>query len=248
MPSTEDNRGIHVVLLAGGRGTRLRPYTAVFPKPLMPLGDMPVLEILLRRLRWHGLTNITICTGHMAQLIVAFFGQGERIGVSLRYSQEHEPLGTAGPLGLLSGLSDTFLVMNGDLLTTLDFTALLRSHHQRGADATISIYRRKVTVDFGVLDVSENDYLESYHEKPTYSFDVSMGAYAFNRSVLKHMTAGERLDLPDLIARIRSAGGRVACYRSDCFWLDIGRASDYAKAQRHYERNPSLFLPDEATA
>ncbi len=236
------NCTVDAILLAGGRGTRLGPYAAVLPKPLVPLGDRPVLEILLGRLRQHGLTNLVICTGHLAALIQAYFGDGERFGVKLRYVREEQPLGTAGPIRLVEGLGDPFVVMNGDLLTTLDLTALLEAHREGTADATIASYPREVPIDFGVLEVGPDDVLRRYREKPRYHFQVSMGVYVFKRWVVDLIPPGQRLDIPELVARIQAQGGRVACYRSACYWLDIGRPDDYARAQEDFERNPDLFL------
>jgi len=236
---------VDAILLAGGRGARLGPYTAVLPKPLVPLDDVPVLEILLRRLRMHGLTNLAICTGHLAELIMAFFGDGERFGVKLRYSREDKPLGTAGPIRAVKNLGDPFVVMNGDLLTTLDITALLDTHRENEDDATIAVYPREVKIDFGVMDVGADGLLEHYREKPVYHFDVSMGVYVFKKHVLELIAPDERLDIPELVGRIQNSGGRVSCYRSTCHWLDIGRPDDYAVAQAEFERDRTIFLPEE---
>lgn len=241
----EANHRVDAILLAGGRGARLGPYTAVLPKPLVPLGDVPVLEILLRRLRMHGMTNLAVCTGHLAELIMAFFGDGARFGVKLRYSREDRPLGTAGPIRNVENLGDPFVVMNGDLLTTLDLTALLDNHRHSGADATIAVHPREVRIDFGVMEVGPDGLLREYREKPVHDFNVSMGVYVFKRWVLDLITPNERLDIPELVARIQKRDGRVACYRSDCHWLDIGRPDDYARAQEQFERDRSAFLPDE---
>lgn len=246
--TSHNNGHIQAVLLAGGRGTRLHPYTAVMPKPLMPLDDTPVLEILLRRLRQHGLTNLALCTGHLSELIQAFFGDGSRFGVNLNYTREDQPLGTAGPLRLVEGLDDPIIVTNGDLLTTLDFSAMLDFHRQRGADATIAVYPREVKIDFGVLEVAPDGALCGYHEKPQYHFDVSMGVYVFGRAVLDLISPRERLDIPQLVDRIRNADGQVACYRSECYWLDIGRPDDYARAQQEFQKDRSIFLPPEEAA
>lgn len=245
-PTSNPPEAVQAILLAGGRGTRLHPYTAVLPKPLMPLDDMPVLEILLRRLRRHGLTNLAICTGHLSELIRAFFGDGERFGVNLRYTREDEPLGTAGPIRLIQGLGDPIVVMNGDLLTTLNFSAMLDEHRRGDAMATIAVYPREVKVDFGVLDVDSDGTLRGYREKPQYHYDVSMGVYVFRREVVDLIEPNERLDIPTLVQRIQEQGARVACYRSDCYWLDIGRPDDYAQAQQEFQRDRSIFLPEGA--
>ena len=237
------NEQVMVALLAGGRGTRLRPLTTVFPKPLVPLGDKPVLEILLRQLAAHHFQRVVLSTGHLSELLMAVVGDGRKYGVDVSYCHEEQPLGTAGPLALLRGrLTEPFLVMNGDLLTTLSFSRLLAFHRQQQADATIAVYRREVKIDFGLIDSTPDGAFSGYREKPTYQFEVSMGVYAMNRSVLSHVPDGERLDMPDLIARVHAAGGRVACYREDCYWLDIGRMDDYARAQEQFEENAGLFL------
>ena len=240
------NEEVTVALLAGGRGTRLRPLTTVFPKPLVPLGEKPVLEILLRQLANQGFRRIILSTGHLSELLMAVVGDGKKYGVDVTYCHEDAPLGTAGPLALLRDrLTDPFLVMNGDLLTTLGFTRLLDYHVREKADATVAVYRREVKIDFGVID-SEDGRFAGYREKPSYRFEVSMGVYAMSRSVLAHVPDGQKLDMPDLISRIHETGGRVACYREDCYWLDIGRMDDYATAQEQFERHAEMFLgPDK---
>ena len=160
----------------------------------------------------------------------------------MRYTREEAPLGTAGPIGLVENLGDPIVVMNGDLLTSLDFSRMLAFHCENGADATIAVHPREVNIDFGVLDVADDGLLSAYREKPKYAFHVSMGVYVFRSHVREMIPAGERLDIPDLIERIRAAGGRVACYRSDCYWLDIGRPDDYARAQEEFARDRGLFL------
>jgi NDP-sugar pyrophosphorylase family protein len=238
------NEEVTVALLAGGRGTRLRPLTTVFPKPLVPLGEKPVLEILLRQLSSQGFRRVVLSTGHLSELLMAVVGDGAKYGVGVTYCHEDTPLGTAGPLGLLrSDLTDPFIVMNGDLLTTLSFARLLDYHRREKADATVGVYRREVKIDFGVIDSNANGQFAGYREKPTYQFDVSMGVYAMSRSVLTHVPDGEKLDMPDLITRVHETGGRVACYREDCYWLDIGRMDDYATAQEQFERHADMFLP-----
>ena len=237
------NDQVTVALLAGGRGTRLKPLTTVFPKPLVPLGEKPVIEILLRQLAADGFRNVVLSTGHLAELLTAVVGDGAKYGVGVTYCHEDTPLGTAGPLALLADrLTDPFLVMNGDLLTTLSFSRLLAHHRQQQADVTIAVYRREVKIDFGLIDSDGNGGFTAYREKPTYEFEVSMGVYAMSRSVLRHVQPGVRLDMPDLVGRVHEAGGRVVCYREDCFWLDIGRMDDYERAQEQFEQNAAMFL------
>jgi NDP-sugar pyrophosphorylase family protein len=232
------------VVLAGGRGTRLAPYTTVLPKPLMPVGDMPILEILLRQLRHAGIRRITLAVGHLAALLEAYFGDGARFGVSLDYSYEDEPAGTAGPLALVGGLDQTFLVMNGDLLTTIDFEDLLRTHHARGAAVTVGLFEKQVQLGLGIVESNADGRVTNYVEKPTLTYDVSVGIYAMEPSVLEHIEPGERLDLPDLVLRLIAAGAEVHAYRFSGTWFDIGRPDDYAAASEHFARQRDELLPD----
>jgi NDP-sugar pyrophosphorylase family protein len=230
------------VILAGGKGTRLRPLTAVFPKPLVPLGDKPVLEILLRRLAASGLTQVTICTGYLGELIQAVCGDGSRFGLEIEYVREEQPLGTAGPLRLINNLSDPFLVVNGDLLTTLDFREMLRYHKKEEANFTLAVFPRQVQIDFGVVEFDREKEFKGYREKPSYHYEVSMGVNLIGLDALGHVQKGERLDMPDLVLRVFRSGGRVKCYRQKCEWLDIGRMDDYARAQDQFSQNNTVYL------
>jgi NDP-sugar pyrophosphorylase family protein len=233
---------ITTVLLAGGKGTRLRPLTAVFPKPLVPLGDKPIIEILLRRLAASGFRTVTLCSGYLGELLMAVCGDGSRFGLSVNYVQEETPLGTAGPLSLIDTDSDPVLVMNGDLLTTMDFHKMIASHVDKGAEATIALFKRDVPIDFGVIDSDESGTFQGYREKPIFHFEVSMGVYILSRDVIEQVKPGKHLDMPDLILHVQRQGGLVNCYREDCFWLDIGRMDDYAKAQDVFTSNEAQFL------
>lgn len=233
------------VILAGGKGTRLAPYTVVFPKPLMPLGDTPILEVVVHQLRRHGFDDIIMAVGHLAELIMAYFNDGRRFGVRISYSKEETPLGTAGPLALIPGLDETFLVMNGDVLTTLDYGELVRYHHRSGAIATIAMHERAVRIDLGVIESDEANRVIGYIEKPTYQYRVSMGIYVFDPRVLRYIPRGERLDFPDLVLKLLAAGEQVMGYPYDGYWLDIGRADDYAQAAEEFARLRSQFLPGE---
>lgn len=233
---------ITTVLLAGGKGTRLRPLTAVFPKPLVPLGDKPIIEILLRRLAACGFRQVTLCNGYLGELLMAVCGDGSKFGLSVDYVQEESPLGTAGPLSLIDTESDPVLVMNGDLLTTMDFRKMIQSHVDRKADATIALFRRDVPIDFGVIDSDDDGTFRAYREKPVFKFEVSMGVYILSRDVIRRVKPDEYLDMPDLIVDVQKQGGLVNCYREDCFWLDIGRMDDYAKAQDVFTSNEAQFL------
>jgi NDP-sugar pyrophosphorylase family protein len=233
---------VRAVILAGGKGTRLRPLTAVFPKPLVPLGEKPVIEILLRRLQAFGLRDVTLCTGYLAELIRAVCGDGSKFGLRIEYIHEEQPLGTAGPLALVPNLTDPFLVMNGDLLTTLDFGRMLDFHRREQADLTIGLYPREVRIDFGVIERDAQGQFQGYTEKPTYHFDVSMGVNILSLRTMRHVAPGQRLDMPELVVNVHQAGGRVCCHRESCQWLDIGRMDDYAQAQEEFCRNEASFL------
>ena len=228
--------GLRAIILAGGKGVRLRPFTVNFPKPLMPLGDVPILEVLIKRLVAFGITDITLTLGHLAELIKAYFHTHNRLTtqVRLRYVEEDEPTGTAGSLASVPDLEDTFLVMNGDLLTDLDFDVLVSFHRREGAALTIATHRRRVKVDFGVLEADEKNQVIGYKEKPELSYDVSMGIYVYEPSVLKFIAPGRYLDFPDLVLKLIAAGEKVCAMPSDCLWLDIGRPDDYARAQEIY--------------
>ncbi len=232
------------IIMAGGKGSRLHPYTALLPKPLMPIGDMPVLELLLRRLSRAGVEEVFLAVNHLRHLIEAFFGDGSRMGLKLHYSLENKPLGTAGPIAaVLNQLGDEFVMANGDLLTTLDFAAMIRSHRESQADATVGVYPREVKIDFGLVQADADMRVTAYLEKPSYHHLVSMGIYVLNADRVRGCVQPDTyLDMPDLLKRIMGEGGEVRCFRSDCFWLDIGRPDDFARAQELYEQDPQLFL------
>jgi NDP-mannose synthase len=228
------------VVLAGGRGTRLAPYTTVLPKPLMPVGDRAILEIVLHQLRAAGFEEITLAVGHFAHLIRAVLGNGSSNGVSIKYHDEQEPLGTAGPLASIPGLDRTFLMLNGDVLTTLDYRALVRAHAEAGNALTIATHRRVVRSDYGVLHtdgaLGATRRVLAYEEKPELAFTVSMGVYVLEPDVLEHVPAGRHTDLPDLVLALLAAGLAVGSYAFDGYWLDIGREDDYRQAQADAER------------
>jgi NDP-sugar pyrophosphorylase family protein len=228
------------VVLAGGRGTRLAPYTTVLPKPLMPVGDRAILEIVLHQLRAAGFDEITLAVGHFAHLIRAVLVNGSSNGVSIKYHDEQEPLGTAGPLASIPGLDRTFLMLNGDVLTTLDYRALVRAHAEAGNALTIATHRRVVRSDYGVLHtdgaLGATRRVVAYEEKPELAFTVSMGVYVLEPAVLEHVPAGRYTDLPDLVLTLLAAGLQVGSYAFDGYWLDIGREDDYRQAQADAER------------
>lgn len=242
------NSRMHAVILAGGHGSRLRPYTTVLPKPLMPIGDMPILEVVLRQLRRAGFERVTLAVSYLAELIEAFCGNGRRFGLEIRYSHEDRMLSTAGPLQLVKDLDDTFLVMNGDVLTTLDYAAMVRFHRERGATATLAMHRRTVRIDYGVVETDAAGLLQRYIEKPEYHYTVSMGINVLEPRALQHIASGEVLGMPDLMLRLRDAGEKVQAYDAPCTWLDIGRMDDYEEALDRFERERAMFLPGEDAA
>lgn len=233
------------VVLAGGKGTRLAPYTKVIPKPLMPIGDMPILEVLLHQAKRAGVTDIILTVGHMAELLRAFFQNGERLGTTIQYSYEDKPLGTAGPLKLINGLDETFFVMNGDVLSTLDFSDLLDFHRQSDAVVTIAMFPRQVKIDLGVLHVESESRVVGYTEKPRYDFNVSMGIYVFEPTALEYIPSGQYFDFPSLILRLIENGEKVVGYPFSGYWKDLGNPEDYEQAIYDFEVMRDQFLPGD---
>jgi NDP-sugar pyrophosphorylase family protein len=224
------------VILAGGKGTRLKPYTTVFPKPLMPINDKPILEIVIRQLKSHGFDEVIITVGHLAELIMTFFGDGSKFETKINYSREDKPLGTAGGLGLIKQeLNETFLMMNGDVLTTLNYSDLTDYHNRNGAIATIALNKREVDIDFGVVELDNDNSIVGYKEKPKIEYLVSMGVYIFEPVILKYIGPNKYLDFPDLVKKLISNGEIVKGYVYDGYWLDIGRPDDYERANREIE-------------
>lgn len=233
-------------ILAGGKGIRLRPYTMSFPKPLMPIGDYPILEIVIRQLARQGFDRVTISTGHLAELIGAYFGDGARWDITIDYLREDKPLSTAGPLGLLEEFDEPLLVMNGDVLTTMDYAMLVAEHEGHGAEATVAVTQRTVRVDFGVVQFGEDDLLSEWIEKPRLPYWVSTGVYVTSPAARALVGAGESLGMPDLLLRVKTSGGSDFCARSEAFWLDIGRVEDYQQAQDEFESHRAEFLGESA--
>jgi NDP-sugar pyrophosphorylase family protein len=237
---------MQAIILAGGKGTRLKPYTTVLPKPLMPVGDYPILEIILRQLKGAGINEIILAVGHLSQLFESFFQDGSRYGLNITYSFEEHQLGTAGPIALaLDRLEDDFLIMNGDLLTTLNYSDLVAYHKKMNAAATIALSTREVKIDFGVIETDSDNQLDRYIEKPVYTFDVSMGINVLNKKeVARYLKPGAYMDIPDLMSQLHGNGRSVYCHRSNCYWLDIGRIDDYQTASEIFELRIAEFLPD----
>lgn len=235
--------GLRAVILAGGRGVRLRPFTVNFPKPLVPLGEKPIVEILLQRLISFGITDVTLTLGHLAELVKAYFQHRKQFTkqLRLRYVDEEEPTGTAGSLALVGGLNRTFLAMNGDLLTDLDLHALVAFHRKQKALLTIATHKREVKIDLGVLEFDGEFRVTGYAEKPQKTYQVSMGIYVYEPRVLDFIPKGQYLDFPTLVLKLVAAGERVCAFPTDCQWLDIGRPDDYAKAQELFAETPGKF-------
>ncbi len=232
------------IILAGGKGRRLAPYSTVLPKPLMPIGEMPILEVILRQLKSHGCEEATLAVGYLSELLMAYFNDGKKLGLKINYSVEDKPLGTAGPLALISNGSDEpFLVMNGDILTDINYSDLYRFHKEQGSIATIGTFIRTVKIDFGVIELDGGQVLAGYREKPSFTYRVSMGVYVFSPRVLHYITPHIYFDFPDLVKLLIERGEQVSSYPFQGYWLDIGRPDDYALAVNEFDHKRSLFLP-----
>lgn len=233
------------VVLAGGKGTRLVPYTKILPKPLMPIGDMPILEVMLKQMKRAGVTDVILTVGHLANLLRTFFMDGKQWGMNISYSYEEKPLGTAGPLSLIQGLDSTFLVTNGDILTTLDLKELVKYHKSQGGIATIAVHHRQVKIDLGVVQWDGDGRIGGYIEKPTYDYTVSMGIYVFEPAVMKFIFHNMYLDFPELVLKMIASGEKVVGYAFDGYWMDLGRPDDYAQAAEDFVKMRDQFLPEE---
>jgi len=228
--------------LAGGKGTRLYPYTTVLPKPLMPIGEYTILEIIIKQLVAHGFSKITITVNHQAELIKSFFGDGQRWNINIDYSLETKPLSTMGPLTLIDDLPDKFLVMNGDILTNLNFSNFYESHNYSDL-FTISSFTREINSNFGVLGINKDNRLINFQEKPILNFDVSMGIYMLSRSVLNYIPLDQKYGFDDLMLDLISQNLYPQVNKFDGYWLDIGRPDDYATAHEQFVTRISEFLP-----
>jgi NDP-mannose synthase len=233
---------MRAIVLAGGKGTRLRPYTTLIPKPLVPLGGRySILEIIILQLKRNGFTHVTLAVNHLSQLIMAYFGDGSRMGITLDYSLEEDELSTIGPLTLIKDLPDDFLVMNGDVLCNLNFGEFLRTHLAARSSISVSSFRRQVQIDFGVLRKDERGHLTGFEEKPRIDYEVSMGVYALNRSVIESLPRGERYGFDNLMIDGLANGHRIDIRPFDGYWLDIGRPEDYERANENFDELSSLL-------
>ena len=239
------------VVLAGGKGTRLAPYNTVFPKPLVPLGNQPILDIIIHQLAYHGFDRIVVSVGYLAELIEAYFQTSSpKIGnTQIVFVREKEPLGTVGSLALVPDLKESFLVINGDTVTTLNYAKLMQYHKEHGERLSIAMHRRKVKLDLGVMEVNDRFELQSFQEKPTLTYRVSMGIYVYEPEIVKYITPGEYVDFPEVVSHMLRDGKKIVGYPSDDYWLDLGSHADYKKAQDEFEEMKSQLLPggDEET-
>jgi NDP-sugar pyrophosphorylase family protein len=234
---------MQAIILAGGKGRRLLPYTTVLPKPLMPIGDFSILEIILRQLIKAGFDDIVISTGYLSELICAFINSREDLNGSIRFSHETTPLSTIAPLKQIKDLNDNFLVMNGDVLTDLDYITLYNYHKNLGGIATIATYSRDVHIDFGVLHLDPTNKIKNFVEKPTYHFDVSMGVNIFEHAILDFVPEGLPFGFDDMMYSLTKEQSSVYSYQHQGYWLDIGRPDDYNRAIEEFEKNKDKFLP-----
>jgi len=232
------------IILAGGKGTRLRPYTIALPKPLVPVGDTPILEIVIRQLARHGFSHVTMAVNHQAEIIKAFFQDGSKWGLCIDYSLEDKPLSTMAPLKLVRDLPAHFLVMNGDILTDLDYAAFYDDHIERDSTFTISSYLREEVIDYGVLDTDATGRLVGFREKPRHAYQVSMGVYMVSRRLLEEIPDGIPFGFDHLMHRLIGLSKLPDIRLHKGYWLDIGRPDDYARAVEEYERDGRRFMAE----
>lgn len=233
---------MRAIILAGGKGTRLRPYTVVLPKPLMPIGEYPILEVIIRQLVYFKFTHITLAVNHQAEIIKAFFGDGDKWGIKIDYSLEDRPLSTMGPLRLINDLPMNFLVMNGDILTDLDFRLFFDTHVDNGNIFTISAYNREIKSEYGVLEIDRTGRLSGFQEKPIIRYDVSMGIYMANKAILKYMPEGQPYGFDHLMLDLIKDKKPASVNQFDGYWLDIGRPDDYSQAIEEFETLKERFV------
>lgn len=232
---------MRAVILAGGLGTRLHPYTTVIPKPLVPMGDRPILEHIVHGLARDGFREVDLCVSHLGELIAAYFSHvALPEGLTMNFHWEDRPLGTAGALRVVPDLKGTFLVMNGDILTTLSYGDLVRHHEAEGAALTIAMHEKSVNIDLGVIESSDGQ-VTGYIEKPTLNYEVSMGIYAYDARALDYLPDGP-CAFPELVLRLLEAGEKVAAYPTKARWYDIGTLPEYERARQDFEADSALFL------
>lgn len=230
------------IILAGGKGTRLRPYTVVLPKPLMPIGEFPILEVIVRQLVRHGFDHVTMAVNHQAEIIRAFFQDGAKWGVKIDYSLEDKPLSTMAPLRLIHDLPENFLVMNGDILTDLSYSDFFEEHVSKNNIFTISAHMREQKVDYGVLEMDASNHLTGFREKPSTKYLVSMGVYMASRRIIDLIPEGKSYGFDNLMLDLLAAGEPAAVRKFCGYWLDIGRPDDYIQAIEEFEQMKPRFL------
>lgn len=228
------------VILAGGKGTRLRPYTIAIPKPLVPIDDKPILDIILQQLVQQGFESIYLTVNHQAELIQAYCGDGSKYGTSITYVLEDKPLGTMGPLKRIEGLPENFLVLNGDVLSDVNYCELLQYHIDKGNYFTISSYKRIQKVDYGVLEINHG-HMTGFQEKPQLNYDVSMGIYAVSQKVLDYIPKDEYYGFDQLMLQLLQKGVKVSVKEHTGYWLDIGRPDDYQQAIEDCEKGKFTY-------
>jgi NDP-sugar pyrophosphorylase family protein len=234
---------MRAVILAGGQGTRLRPYATILPKPLMPVGDFPIAEIIVRQLRYYGVENVTFAVGYLHHLVEAYFGDGSRWGVKIDYLHEERPSGTIGPLARLNKFDEPLIVLNGDILTDLNFADFYQAHLASNSDITIAAFNKTIGIDLGVIKTDATTAIVDFVAKPQYSFQVSMGVHVLSPTAVHFIPEERHFDLPDLVKALLAAHRRVEAYPFEGLWLDIGRAEDYFNAEDVFERFRSTLLP-----
>lgn len=232
------------VILAGGLGTRLRPYTVVLPKPLMPIGDYPILEVIIKQLVKHGFDHVTLAVNHQAELFRAFFSDGSKWNLKIDYSLEDRPLSTMGPVKLIKDLPDDFLVMNGDILTDLNYSEFYERHVKQKNLFSISSYNREHKIDYGVLEIDKNNCLINFSEKPIKDYMVSMGIYMINKKVLDDIPVDTPYGFDNLMIDLIKKKTPARVFPFEGYWLDIGRPSDYETATEDFSSLDKMFLSD----
>lgn len=227
---------MRAIILAGGKGTRLKPYTTTIPKPLVPIGnEVPILEVVIRQLSTCGFKHITIAVNHMANFIMAFFGDGAKWNIKIDYSIEDKPLNTIGPLTLVKDLPNDFLVMNGDILCDINYKDFYDFHISQNNDVTVASYKRTAKIDFGVLKYDAKNKITEFQEKPVYTFDVSMGIYCIKRTVIEHLPKGTAYGFDNLMLDGIKNKSKIGVKPFSGLWLDIGRAEDYDYVNENYD-------------
>lgn len=229
------------LILAGGKGVRLRPYSTILPKPLMPVGDLPILEIVIRQLKKSGCKSITMAVGHLAELIQAYFKDGSRWGVKINYFIEDSPLGTAGAISAMKPKGNNFIVMNGDVLVNLNYREMYDFHKKHKALVTVGVTTKDVPITLGVLQIDKQLKITDYIEKPTLKYKVSMGIYMFHKKVKTYLKRGQHCDLPELIKVLVQKKEKVIAFAHDGLWFDIGRIEDYDRAVDAFMQNEKAF-------